>query len=90
MNELQKAYHMVLCDMLLNGPNLFKGTYDAINGNEHFMWGIQTVMEYIAFKDCETVYEQFSDNFNNNILESWKKATKEEQLNENCYNNRRY
>ena len=32
---------------------LFSGTYDARNGNERFMHGIATVMEYIAERIIE-------------------------------------
>lgn len=51
---------------------LFSGTYDARNGNERFMHGIATVMEYIAEKaGCR---QEFEIEFDRNYIASKKKA----------------
>ena len=63
--ELKKAYQMVFND--LRECPIFQGHYDAINGNSHFMSGIETVMEVIAYRAygddfAEKVFNEFCDN----------------------------
>lgn len=60
------AYKMVFED-LQNIP-WCRGEYDTKNGNEHFMYGISTIMEIIADRgglDSDAV----SDNFVKNMRE---------------------
>ena len=54
--------------------NLFCGKYDAKNGSEKFMHGINTVMEYLAYQVSEEYCDEFSDMFMDNMIESEKKA----------------
>ena len=70
--ELQKAYEMVLNDIIDSGCNLFLGSYDAKNGSATFMHGISTVMEFIAYKVNEEQGDKFSDLFTNNLIKSEK------------------
>lgn len=56
--ELKKAYQMVFNDLRDN--RMFQGYYDAINGNPHFMTGVETVMEVIANRAYD---EQYAENF---------------------------
>lgn len=56
--ELKKAYQMVFNDLRDN--RMFQGYYDAINGNPHFMTGVETVMEVIASRAYD---EQYAENF---------------------------
>ena len=66
---MKKAYQMVFDD-LYNCP-MFQGKYDAINGNPHFMSGISTVMEVIAYRAYDDDFaEEFSNEFTDNILRS--------------------
>lgn len=68
MDERTKeAYRRVLTDILNRDLSLFVGRYDATNGNEHFMYGICTVMEFIAFSADEKCYEAFQDIWNKNM-----------------------
>lgn len=53
---------------------LFMGEYDAENGNEQFMNGIETVMEYIAEKAGKP--KTFRSIFYDNIKKSMRKAGK--------------
>lgn len=56
-------YGLVLED--LKQVPMFTGKYDAKNGNIHFMYGISTVLEYIADKAGDEEYEgMFLDNLN--------------------------
>lgn len=67
--ELKKAYQMVFNDLREN--RMFQGYYDAINGNPHFMNGIETVMEVIANRGYgEDFAENFSNEFTDNMLRS--------------------
>lgn len=52
---------------------LFFGKYDARNGKKEFMYGINTVMEYLAYEVSEEFYEEFSNEFLKNMQESEKK-----------------
>ena len=58
----------------LASNSLFMGEYDAKNGNEQFMNGIETVMEYIAEKAGKA--EFFRSVFYGNIKRSLIKAGK--------------
>ena len=67
--ELKQAYKMVFND--LRECPMFQGRYDAINGNSHFMSGIETVMEVIAYRAYDDDFaEEFSNEFTDNILRS--------------------
>ena len=74
-NEIRRAYELVLDDILDNGPKMFLGTYDAVNGNADFMYGICTVMEWIADRTGnEQTYNWISNDFIKNMIESKKSA----------------
>lgn len=74
MMNVKEAYDVVLSDILDNGSKLFVGKYDANNGDKHFMNGILTVMEYIAYKVDEETGSEFSELFLQNITDSEKKS----------------
>lgn len=67
--ELKQAYQMVFNDLRKN--RMFQGYYDAINGNSHFMSGIETVMEVIAYRAYDDDFaEEFFNEFTDNMLRS--------------------
>ena len=67
--DLKQAYQMVFDD--LYNCSMFQGKYDAINGNLHFMSGIETVMEVIANRAYDDDFaEKFSNEFSDNMLRS--------------------
>lgn len=77
--ELKKAYQMVFSD-LCHSSGMLQGHYDAINGNPHFMVGIETVMEVIANRAYDEQYaETFADIF------AVRQAYKEQLLKEGGY-----
>lgn len=55
---------------------MFRGEYDAKNGSESFMYGIATVMEYLAFCVDDTFYQSVSDGFMRNMIKSQEKVGK--------------
>ena len=63
--DLKQAYQIVFDDLHEN--RMFQGHYDAVNGSPHFMAGIETVMEVIAYRAydddfAEKVFNEFCDN----------------------------
>lgn len=68
----KEAFEFVLNKLMECG--LFIGEYDARNGDEHFMNGIATVMESIAYHAGDDVGDAFSDLFTKNLIESEEKA----------------
>ena len=71
---MKTAYHLVYDDMVSKGPKLFKGHYDAKHGNNIFMYGICTVMKFIADKVSPEVYNKFSTEFATNMNKSEERA----------------
>lgn len=71
---MKVAYHLVYNDMVLEGPKLFRGHYDAKHENNSFMYGICTVMEFIADKISPEVYDKFSTEFVTNMNKSEERA----------------
>lgn len=72
--EMSKHYEAVIKDMIANGPKMFIGIYDAQHtSSRHFMYGIQTVLEYIAYNVSEDYYNKFSTEFIKNIIKSEEK-----------------
>ena len=61
----KEAFQIVLNK--LKECNMFSGIYDAKNGNEHFMYGLATVMEVIAYYAGD---EEHADIFLRNMIES--------------------
>ena len=73
MNK-QEAFRIVLEE--LKKIPLLCGIYDARNGNEHFMYGVSTVMEIIAHN---AVDEEFEDMFIKNMVNSEDKEIANER-----------
>ena len=55
---------------------MFRGEYDAKHGNEYFMNGIATVIEYLAMRVDDTFYQEVSDVFTHNMVKSQEKVSK--------------
>lgn len=73
----QEAYNIVYNDIINGGVSFFTGTFDATNGSKQFMYGIETVMDYIAFCSGEDDYENFQNIWAENFQKSLDKANKE-------------
>ncbi len=68
--EKREAYKIVLNDMVSSGCGLFVGRYDGKNGNPHFMYGIGTIMEWIARQISAEQFIEFSNMFYKNMEKS--------------------
>jgi hypothetical protein len=75
--EKKVAYKIVFDDLCKIG--LFTGKYDAANGNEHYMYGVSVVMEFIAMGISDECHNKFDELFIKNMLESENKAKSEEK-----------
>lgn len=72
--DKQKAYKIVLDDIVNSGCGLFVGKYDAVHGDIKFMHGISTVMEYLAYEAGTDEFEKFERMFFDNLMQSEKEA----------------
>ena len=70
--EKRQIYETVFND-LLEIP-MFRGVYDAKNGSEHYMYGINIVMNFIANKISEKASDEYNDEFDKNMIKSEEKA----------------
>ena len=74
--EKEKAFKIVYEE--LKKVPMFMGKFDAINGNENFMFGVCAVMEYITSQVNEPTYEEFSIAWVTNIFQSYDNAKQKE------------
>lgn len=73
-STVQNAYRVVFNDILNSGCGLMVGEYDAKNGSSEFMYGISTVMDWIAYRVSDVDGDEFSDLFTKNMIKSEQKA----------------
>ena len=66
------AYWIVYSD--LKQVSLFRGIYDAKYGDKHYMYGIWSVMEFIAHNISEDFAEDLNNTFVDNLIMSCEKT----------------
>lgn len=71
--DMKRVSYKIVFNDLMECP-LFRGEYDAKNGNESFVNGIWTVMEYIAYNVSEDVGDKFNNEFAENMTKSKNEA----------------
>lgn len=76
-HKVQNAYELVLKDIIESDIDLFIGKYDSVNGSEKYMYGIQTVLEFIAYKVGEQQGTNFEHFFTQNLIKSKERKSKE-------------
>lgn len=76
MRELTKHEKATLENIFeeLKKCDLFIGKYDAKNGNKHYMYGVNSVMECLAYMIDEKYGNDFSHEFFENMLTSEEEA----------------
>lgn len=74
-DTVKDAYRIVFNDMMNSECGLLVGKYDAKNGDEKLMHGIDVVMEWIAYRVSEKQGEEFSAMFFDNMIESQEKVS---------------
>lgn len=70
--EEKKTLKKVIDDMKSCG--LFYGNYDARHGDPHFMYGVNMVMEHLAYLISESFGNDFSQKFIENMIKSEKRC----------------
>lgn len=73
----QEAYKIVYNDILNRDIGLFLGRFDAKNGDPKFIYGISTVMEFIAYESSEKDYDDFQKIWFENFQKSIDNAKKQ-------------
>ena len=70
--DKREAYQIVLNDLL--DCAMFRGHYDTKHGSQQFMFGVSTVVEFVAY-GCGK-FEEVSDAFVQNMITSEKAVGK--------------
>lgn len=73
LNQEEKKVVQKVVDGMAN-CGLFYGCYDAKNGSIEFMYGISTVMEYLAYLVGDDYGTEFEDTFLKNMIKSENKG----------------
>lgn len=73
----QDAYRIVYNDILNRDIGLFLGKFDAKNGKPEFMYGISTLMDFIAYESSEKDYDDFQKIWFENFQKSIDNARKQ-------------
>lgn len=83
---LKRLAYKIVYDDLTKPPacGMFVGKHDARNGNDSFMNGIWTLMEYIAYEVSEKNGDKFNALFLDNLEESERKAKSRYGLQTDC------
>ena len=68
----KEAFEIVFDE--LTRIDLFVGKYDAKHGDKNLMYGISTIMEYIAYQIDEKVLQNFENDFIKNMIKSENKV----------------
>lgn len=77
-NTVKDAYKIVFNDMINSECDLLVGKYVQKMVIKNFMYGISTVMEWIAYRASEKQGEEFSAMFLDNMIESQEKVSDKE------------
>lgn len=70
----KEAYTIVVNDILEGKRKLFLGSYDAKNGSKEFMYGIQALLNHLAFQVSEEKYLEVTELFITNMQKSEEKS----------------
>lgn len=73
LNAEEKKIVKKIIEDLMEQNGLFAGNYDAVNGNLEFMYGVSSLLEYLAYSVDENFGNDVEDVFVKNILKSEKK-----------------
>ena len=73
----QDAYRIVNNDILNRDIGLFLGKFDAKNGKPEYMYGISTLMDFIAYESSEKDYDDFQKIWFENFQKSIDNAKKQ-------------
>ena len=75
LNENEKQTIRKVIETIIQSDGLFAGNYDAKNGNSDFMYGISSLLEYLAYAVDADLGNEVEDIFAENMLKSEKVLT---------------
>lgn len=76
LNENEKQTIRKVIETIIQSDGLFAGSYDAENGNSDFMYGISSLLEYLAYAVDADLGNEVEDIFTENMLKSEKSLDK--------------
>ena len=76
LNENEKQTMRKVIETIIQSNGLFAGNYDAENGNSDFMYGISSLLEYLAYSVDADLGNEVEDIFGENMLKSEKSLDK--------------
>lgn len=76
LNENEKQTMRKVIETIMQNDGLFAGNYDAVNGNPEFMYGISSLLEYLAYSVDENLGNEVEDIFVKNMIKSKKSLDK--------------
>lgn len=76
LNENEKQTMRKVIETIIQRDGLFAGNYDAENGNSDFMYGISSLLEYLAYSVDADLGNEVEDIFAENMLKSEKSLDK--------------
>ena len=68
--DKSKAYAIVLNDILEKGCGPMVGKYDAVHGDKPFIYGVSSIMQYIAYNVNKDIGREFEELFLENMIKS--------------------
>lgn len=74
LSDSEKLTIKSIIDDIFETKSMLSGCYDTKYGNEHFMHGISTVIEYFANLVSESYGDTIGKSFIDNIIASKRKA----------------
>jgi hypothetical protein len=74
LNDNEKAVVKKVVETIMQNEGLFAGNYDAVNGSPEFMFGISSLLEYLAYAVDENFGIEIDDAFIKNMLKSEEKC----------------
>lgn len=72
-NIVKKIAAYIVCKELRK-IRLFTGSYDATNGNQVYMYGILSVIEFISYMVSEEYCDKLVEEFSTNMMISEEQA----------------
>ena len=76
LNENEKQTMRNIIETIMQNGGLFAGNYDAVNGSPEFMYGISSLLEYLAYSVDADLGNEVEDIFAENMLKSEKSLDK--------------
>ena len=74
LNENEKQTVRKIVRAIMQNGGFFAGNYDAVNGNPEFIYGISSLLEYLAYSVDENLGNEVEEVFIKNMIKSEKNS----------------